>query len=257
MPGEGFEATTRDTSRLGNAWGTIRGQVIRSILNFVVPVSIVERLYDDTTGSLFALTADAPGLLLHRPAVVFLSAAEDWELHALNVFYQVEEDVPGWPARPLNEVTVHLFSPDIPGVIYDPIVVAPTVLFGPQLVTSAFFQQGGVRGQGGHNLLNYPFGLGWMLTRNTHRGMAGNIGPTQGDAPVGSFFLGGGEILTSGWDKKMVNQIKFERPLRVLRGRRLCVQLTGFDAWFAAFAQNLTASILYSHLPNLRDEFRT
>lgn len=160
--GVGFEGTVRDGTHVANAWGTRGGNLFRAILNAVIPVSIVETIFDDASGSVYGLTANAPGIINHRPSVSFVSLTESWELHAINCYFKLVLQPPA-ASQNYNQ-SLSLFTA-LQG--YDPLAVAPSIEFGPQLVTARQFEQGTVRGQGGHNLANYPFGVGWMLMQDT------------------------------------------------------------------------------------------
>jgi len=257
--GPGPEGTSgRDTTGLGNAWGSRGGSLIRSIFNWVVPVTVVERWYDDITGSYLAITGNTAGFFGHRPSVEFFSNVCDWELHAVNIWYPIRATRTG--AEPEQyQITCHMFTA-FSG--YDPIEFNPTILFGPQLITTELFNQGSVRAQGGTNPANNPLGTGWIVSNNTHRtGMFGSaaLAPALNDAGARSYVTAApiGER-PIGWDKKMCNQITFKRPLRMRRNRRLTIQLIGINESFRGTPLTfLTVSALYTELPNPRGAFRT
>lgn len=253
----GFEGSAgRDSTGLGNAWGTHGGSFIRSIFNAVLPVSVVERWYGEIEGSLFGLTAGVGGLVGHRPSVEFFSERVDWELHKINVWYPTQNAIGG--GGPLEyRVVTSLFT--APGN-FNPIAVAPTAEFGPQLVTNTTFTQGAVRGQGGHSLLNNPNGLGYTLSDAVTRvGVRGsftidNVSDVMGRSYVDSTM----NDQPIAWDKHLENQINFDRPLRIKRGRRLTIQLqmeTLTTLYSPGFP--LQVSILYNELPNPRGSYMT
>jgi len=247
----------RDTTGLGNSWGTRGGSLIRSIFNWVVPVTVIERWYDDDTGSLFGLSAGSNGTFEQRPSVEFFSDECDWELHAVNVTYPIRStNTVGDPTD--YQIICHIFTAFAP---YDPIEFNVSGPFGPQLITTELFNQGTVRAMGGTSPSNNPFGTGFIIGNNTHR--VGHFGgsvasPPLGDAGGRSYLSGGGPERPIAWDKKMMNQITFQRPLRVRRNRRLTFQLIGITSAFRGTpVTHISASILYSELPNIRRSFRT
>jgi len=256
--GLGPEATGgRDTTGLGDAWGTRGGSLVRSILNYVVPVTVVERWYGDNSGSLFAQTGNTNGAFEHRPSVEFFSARRDWEIHAANIWYPIRGTAQvGDPTE--YQISTHIFTA-FSG--YDPIEFNATALFGPQLITTQTFNQGTVRGQGGTNPANNPLGTGWLVGNNTHRvgifGGAPSV-PHVSDAAARSYLSGGGPERPIGWDKRLANTITFPRPLRILRNRRITFQLIGATSSFRGTPLTfLTVSILYTELPNPRESYRT
>lgn len=246
----------RDSTGLGNAWGTHGGSFIRSIFNAVLPVSVVERWYGEVEGSLFGLTGAVGHLAGHRPALEFFSDRVDWELHSINVWYPAQA-IPA-PAAPLHyRVVTSLFTS--PGN-FDPIAVAPTAEFGPQLVTNTSFTQGAVRAQGGHNLINSPNGLGYTLCDQVARTAIDGavIIDNVSDQDGRSYAAGGGAQHPIAWARHMENQIWFQRPLRIKRGRRLALQLQMTDSTTNSQPGfPLQASILYNELPNPRGSYST
>lgn len=255
--GLGAEGTSgRDTTGLSNAWGTRGGSLIRSILNYVVPVTVVERWYGDIEGSLFGQSAGTDGLNTQRPAVEFFSASRDWELHAINAWYPIKAIEFG--ANPTEyQVTLHLFTAFAP---YNPIESLPTALTGPQLILNQGFNQGTVRGQGGTNALNAPFGAGWILSNAVHRTrILGSATVSQLSDSFGrSYTDSGNNNRAIAVDKKLQNHTWFHRPIRVLRNRRITIQLIGGnDAFVGTPVTFLTVSILYSELSNPRNSYRT
>lgn len=257
--GTGYEGSSgRDTTGLGNAWGTSGGSFIRSIFNAVIPVTIVERWYGKLDGSLFAQTAGTAGFLGFRPAVEFFSEQRDWELHAINISYPIMADI-GLTAGPSEyRVVTNLFTA-FAG--FNPIEFNPTVLFGPQLITNDTFNQGTVRGQGGVAPIDNPLGFGLVLADVTTRvGVRGTFGavPQKSDSWGRAYVdlaMNDRPIAT---DKKLQNQITFRRPMRILRGRRITVQLGGADNTFSYTpVHSLQVSILYTELANPRGSFST
>jgi len=220
----------------------------------VLPVTVVERWYDDHTGSLFGQTANTAGLDGQRPSVEFFSARRDWELHAVDAWYPIKATP--FLANPTEyQITLHMFTA-FSG--YDPIAFNPTILFGPHLITNQLFNQGTVRGQGGTNPTNNPLGTGYILSNNTHRtGMFGSGTVSQvSDQGGRSYLSGGGTERPIAWAKHI--RFQFQRPLRILRNRRLTLQLIGANTtFFGTPTTFLTASILYSELPNPRESYLT
>ncbi len=257
----GFEyesSSGRDTAGLGNAWGTRGGSLLRGIFNAVIPVTIVERWYGKLDGSLFAQTAGTPGSLGFRPAVEFFSQNRDWELHAINISYPVMADVGLTAGPPEYRIITNLFTA-FAG--FNPIEFNPTVLFGPQLITNDTFNQGTVRGQGGVAPVDNPLGFGLVLADVTTRvGVRGSFGavPQKSDSYGRSYVDGAAVDQPIASDKKLQNQITFRRPMRILRGRRITVQLNGADNTFSYDPlHSLQVSILYTELPNPRGSFST
>ena len=258
MVAGGYEGTAgRDTAGLGNAWGTRGGSFIRSIFNAVIPVTVIERWYGELEGSLFGLSGGTLGNFGLRPAVTFVSEFADWELHAINCWYPVmaTNGVTGGPSD--YRVATNLFTPID---AYDPTQFGPSGPFGPQLVTNANFDQGTVRGFGGTNPINSPNGFGFVLADVVTR--IGAFGTTIEDQISDSwgrgYISGGGVERQLATDKKLVNTVTFRRPMRIKRGRRITVQLTGDDATFQYDpVHTLNVSILYSELPNPRQSYRT
>jgi len=254
----GYEGSAgRDTTGLGNAWGTRGGSFIRSILNAVIPVTVVERWYGELEGSLFGLSAGTVGSFGLRPAVEFFSAFADWELHAINCNYPIMGTVGATGGPTEYRVATTLFTPV---GSFNPTQFSPVGPFGPQLVTNANFDQGTVRGFAGVNPLNNPFGLGWVLADVVTRvgtlgsGIVDNVSDSYGREYVAS----GGQRTAIATDKKLQNHTWFHRPLRIKRGRRITVQLQALDATLQYTPDHsLSVSILYTELPNPRGSFRT
>lgn len=247
----------RDTTGISNSWGTRGGSLIRAILNFVVPVTVIERWYDDDTGSLFALSGTSGAAFEQRPSVEFFSDECDWEMHACNIFYPIRATATvGDPTE--YQIICHIFTAFAP---YDPIEFNLAGPFGPQLITTELFNQGTVRGEGGTSPSNAPFGTGWIVGNNQHR--VGVFGGTAARPPISdsagrSYVSGGGTERPIAWDKKMCNQITFPRPLRIRRNRRITFQLIGLTSAFRGTPVTfITVSILYTELPNIRRSFRT
>lgn len=223
----------------------------------MLPVSVVERWYGEVEGSLFGLSAGVGALIAHRPSLQFFSDRVDWELHAINVWYPAQ--LVAAPGSPLEyRIVTSLFTAP-PN--FNPIAVAPTVEFGPQLVTNTTFTQGAVRGQGGHSLINSPNGLGFTLCDQVSRvgvrgsGTIHNVSDVMGRSYVDS----ASNDQPIAWDKHLENQIWFHRPLRMKRGRRLTIQLQmeTLTTTFVNPGWPLQASILYNELPNPRGSYLT
>ncbi len=253
----GFQSSGgRDTAGIGNAWGTAGGSFIRRIFNAVIPVTVVERWFGELDGSLFGLTGGTGGALGFRPSVELVSEFRDWECHALNIWYPIMATV-GATAGPTDyEIAVSVFTA-IQG--YDPIEFATVGPFGPQLVTNANFDQGTVRGFAGVNPVNNPNGFGWLVAENVTRvGVFGSAIADQVSDSWGREYAAVGGDRSLALDKKLANSIKFPRPLRMKRGRRLTVQLQGDDDTFSYTPlHSLIVSCLYSELPNPRASYLT
>lgn len=257
--GVGYEGSAgRDTGGLSDAWGGVGGgSFIRRIFNAVVPVTIIERWYGELDGSLFGLTTGTAGSAGFRPAVEFFSDSRDWELHGINVSWPVMANIGATAGPSRYRIVCHLFSASGG---YNPIAFNQVGPFGPQLVTNANFDQGTVRSLAGVSPTNSPFGQGYTMADFTMRvGMRGTLTEEQvSDAFADEYIDSGMTDRQIGFDKKMQNAITFRRPLRVKRGRRITVQLFGNDVTFFYLpVHSLFASILYSELPNPRQNYRT
>jgi len=255
----GYESSSgRNTEGLGNAWGTRGGSLVRAIFNAVIPVTVVERWYGKLDGSLFAQTAGTEGALGFRPAVEFFSVSRDWEIHAINISYPVMSAVGMAGDSGDYRIITNLFTA-FAG--FNPIEFNPTVLFGPQLITNDTFNQGTVRGQGGVAPVDNPLGFGLVLADVTTRvGARGTFGavPQKSDSYGRAYIDTAMNDQPIASDKKLQNQITFRRPMRILRGRRITVQLNGADATFSYTPlHSLQVSILYTELPNPRESFST
>lgn len=250
----------RDTTRVGDSWGIPGGNLIRSIFGGVAPVVVVDTIRDDLTGSISGISAGTDGLLGFRPSVQFFSAERDWEIHALNVNFPIMATVGATAGPDWYQIFVSLYTAVLG---FDPIEFATTTLFGPQLVTNETFNQGTVRGQGGVAATNNPLGVGHMLaffsTRVGQQGSdvtAGGAGQV-GDAYGRNYNESGTRIDLSD-DKKLMNTIYFDPPLRVLRNRELTIGLQGFDPTFSYTpVHSLIATLTYTELPNPRESYRT
>lgn len=259
--GVGYESSAgRDTSGLGNAWGTRGGSFIRSILNACIPVSIIERWYGELDGSLFGGTAGTLGGIGFRPAVEYWSDTRDWELHSLQVIYPQMLNTGGTGGPFLYRVNATLYTAHSG---FNPVEFNPTAIFGPQLVTNTNFDQGTVRSQAGLSPINNPFGQGWVMSSVRLRvGLTGaNVEDDISDAPQLDWQTAAGPPITYsayGVDKKLQNSIWFHRPLRIRRGRRITIQLQMLDATsFYNPPHSLVVSALYSELPNPRGSYMT
>lgn len=253
----GYEGSSgRDSSGLGNAWGTRGGSLVRRIFNAVVPVTVVERWYGELDGSQFGLTGGTSGALAFRPAVEFWSDSRDWELHTISCHYPIMWNV-GLTAGPLEYRIVTTLFTAFAG--FNPIEFNPTILFGPQLITNTTFNQGTVRSMGGVSPVNNPLGFGYVLADVVTRvGVFGAFTQPQiSDAWGREYISGGGARTAIAQNKKLVH-FHFQRPLRVKRHRRITVQLQGDDATFSYQPlHSLNVSIIYNELPNPRGSYLT
>jgi len=258
--GVGYEASGgRDTSGIGNSWGTRGGSFIRSIFNAVIPVTIVERWYGELDGSLSGITVGTPGALGFRPSCELFSDSADWELHALNIVYPTMATVGLTAGANWYRIQAHIYTALLG---FDPIEFNPTIVFGPVLITNASVNQGTVRGQAGVAPTNNPLGLGWLVTDTVTRvGANGTATTAQTSDSSGLHYVTAAQPLVVkplGSDKKLMNSIKFPRPLRIKRGRRLTISLHGIDDTFSYQPlHSLVVSALYSELPNPRRSYST
>jgi hypothetical protein len=240
---------------MGAEWGIQRGTLLERIFNAVIPVSIVSRYRGEKEGSLFGLTASHPGNLGLRPAVEFFSLETDWLLHAVNVSFPVMHDVGSTGGDPYYWIGVHLFTPQVNVIHYD--VIGP---WRPQLVTNTVGSQGSVVAESGCSTVNNPNGPGLMLFSGVLRVdlWAANLGQDIDSVFTGFRDSADTQWLQFGFDKKLMPMIRFDPPFRIRRHRVIDVQIVGEDATFFYRPNHaISVGILYSELPNPREQFFT
>ncbi|GAJ03198.1 unnamed protein product, partial [marine sediment metagenome] len=144
---------------------------------------------------------------------------------------------------------------------YNPIQNNQTGPYGPQLTMNTNFDQGTVRGWGGGNVANNPNGFGWLLSDCAHRvGTQGNdIVAQNADSWDRSYKITGtSTYVPISIDKKLSQEIKFPRPLRVLRNREIFIQAEMLPLTTGYLTpMPLEVSILYTEIPNPRESYRT
>lgn len=142
---------------------------------------------------------------------------------------------------------------------FDPVEFNTTPPFGPNLVTNTEFSNGGIRMVGGTNPLNSPFGIGYLMWQGAIR--VGELGARNNEQladHVNDWVLDAvGAIQNFAMDKKMLN-VRFDPPIRMKRGRPLCVQLQGADLTFQYNPNpRLVVSAIVNELPNPIGLFQT
>jgi len=136
---------TKRVLDLFGRWGDSRTN-LRSMMDSVIPVVVVDRFRDDDEGSVFGMSAFAagsPAVAGQLPSVSFGSAVNDWELiQVVCTQIRFNLNLPG-----LNQA--HLFTPIAP---YNPALTpSPVGFFGPGLLPNRNFTFGTLQAIGGYN----------------------------------------------------------------------------------------------------------
>jgi hypothetical protein len=254
--GLGWESLDgRESKTLGAEWGIQRGSLLQRIFNAVIPVSIVSRYRGEKEGSLFGLTASHPGNWGLRPAVEFFSLETDWLLHGINVSFPIMNNVGSTGRGNSYWLGVHLFSPQVNVIPYN--VIGP---WRPQLVTNTVGSQGSVVAESGCSGVNNPNGPGLMLFSGVLMvGVGGSHLGQDADA-INSYWLQPvtDKIFPYGHNKKLMPMIRFDPPFRIRRHRVIDVQIVGEDdTFFYEPYHSISVGILYSELPNPREQYFT
>lgn len=172
-PGMGSEYSSRRFQRFFRRWGALSN--LRSVLNYVQPVTLVDRFRDDDEGSLFAVYFETGSAVNEHPAILFGSNVEtvDLEIVGLQAWYS-------WQAPPLGvfvwNMLCHVFTPLAP---YNPVAnVNPVGVGVPGLMTNERFTRGNSYAIGGHNpaLPAYPGWTGWVCARGARQTNIGDAG---------------------------------------------------------------------------------
>ena len=207
---------TRRTLDLFGRWGDPRSQ-LKSMLDGVLPVAVVDRFRGDDEGSIFGIDAFCTGNNNQFPSISFGSSVNDWELLAIN---QYAIDWAGLGGSKIFQA--HLFTPIFP---YNPaLTLAPVGFFSPGLLLNRAFTFGTVSGLGGTNpALPALFGPSMLGPGST-----GNVGLIR-------WFTNGSRYV-------------FDPPIRVYKDITLTLQWTGT---IGNTPLSMFMSILYRERPKV------
>lgn len=141
---------TKRALDLFGRWGDPRTN-LRSMMDSIIPVIVVDTFRGDEEGSVFGISAFASGGPANQnPSVNFFSADNDWELLQITS-WEVKFDG-GIQTRLIQD---HIFTPIAP---YNPAeTVSPVGFFAPGMLNNRSFTLGSVRALGGYNPVNPPF----------------------------------------------------------------------------------------------------
>jgi hypothetical protein len=222
VPGVDWIPHSRNMLSWARQWGTPFGQNFRSVLNSVIPVSVVDRYRDNEEGSVYGMTVDGPdiGLQARFAACVFSSIDNDVEfhVHSVNWWYGIDSDVASAVAQ---NVGVQMFIPIAP---FNPVVTDTVGLFVPGLITDEQFTFGSVRALAGSSN-SRPAIDGFFLDLGTE--VLSNANPWgTGTGPRSSGWWAqqpNGEV--TGRDRRSQNTRNFDPPIRVRTFESLAFQL--------------------------------
>jgi len=206
---------TKRALDLFGRWGDPRTN-LRSMLDSVLPVQIVDRFRDDDEGSLYGLTAFVSNAFPGQfPSVSFGSAVNDWELLC------IAEITPVFSTGALLGSGFHIFTPIEP---YNPAVnLSPVGFFRAGLLTNRAFTFGTVSGIGGYNPV-----------------LPAIFGAQCG----GKFQMGNGSGIFFSWQ----DYGHLDSPIRVYRDVTLTVQFLGP---LAPGTTGFTCGIIYRERPKV------
>jgi len=138
-----WRSVTKNTLDFFGRWGDSRTN-LKSVMDTVIPVAIVDRFRDDDEGSVFGVSAFCTaGPANEFPSVSFGSAVNDWEL------LQITSWEVRFATRINRLIQDHIFTPIDP---YNPAAtISPVGTFAPGLINNRNFTLGTVRGIGGYN----------------------------------------------------------------------------------------------------------
>lgn len=207
---------TKRALDLFGRWGDPRTN-LRSMLDSVIPVAVVDRFRDDDEGSIFGIQAFASGVVGQFPSVSFGSSTNDWEL--VQIFnYATEYTVAVNPRLTAQ----HMFTPIAP---YNPALTpSPAGFFRTGLLTNRAFTFGTVTAIGGYNPVLPPiFGPEWA-------------GPfvTNSSAGFRNFIFDPAEGMLA-------------TPIRIYRDTTFTIQWTGSIVG----GVNMFVSIIYRERPKV------
>jgi len=137
-----WRSITKNTLDFFGRWGDGRTN-LRSMMDSVIPVAVVDRFRDDDEGSVFGTSAFASGGPAGEfPSVSFGSDVNDWEL--LQII--------GWEMTFSTSIVRVMQAQVFTPFNYNPaLTVAPVGTFAPGLINNRAFTFGSVRGVGGYN----------------------------------------------------------------------------------------------------------
>jgi len=135
---------TRRTLDLFGRWGDPRTN-LRSMLDGILPVAVVDDFRDDDRGSIFGINAFSNGTANEFPAVSFGSTVNDWELLAITALWVEWNGLVGGG----KNFEFHVFTPINP---YNPVATLnPAGFFPSGLLTNRAFTFGTVVALAGSN----------------------------------------------------------------------------------------------------------
>lgn len=207
---------TKRVLDLFGRWGDSRTN-LRSMMDGIIPVVVVDRFRDDDEGSVFGLSAFASaGPAGELPSVSFGSAVNDWELIQI-VTTQIR-----FSTNTARLIQTHLFTPVAP---YNPALTpSPVGFFGPGLIPNRNFTFGTVVAIGGYNPVPPTFtGLNLIAPRAS--------GAFTRTSPIVDL------------------RYQFSTPIRIYRDVTLTIQWIGTVAG-GEFA-DMDVSILYRERPKV------
>jgi len=252
------QTSGRETSSFGASWGIPGAGLLRSLFNTVVPVAIVQRWRDEKSGSLYGLSGGTLGAFGHRPAVEIFSTESDWELNYLTVGFPMMEDQGVTGHSAWYDYAVNLFTGRAG---YNPVEFNGVGPFGPNLITNAQFSAGSIRMQSGTNPINSPFGIGYLISQGALRvGTFSSIlaGEQVADSFSTNWFNTAGANQQFIGVHKQMWHVHFDPPIRMKRGRTLCVQCQSTDLPFQFNPLwRMFVSALVNELPNPIGQFQT
>lgn len=214
----GWRTVTKRTQDLFGRWGESR-TALRSMLDGIIPVAVVDRYRDDDEGTIRGINAFTLGTVFEFPSITFGSSVNDWELLQVSA---LSVDLAGQPAP--NFIGVHMFTPIDP---YNPATtITPVGFFNSGLLTDRSFTFGTIQGIGGTNPL-LPALIGPEIVSPARQVVASTLVPLSGQIMQGPFV----------------------EPVRVYRDVSLTFQWIGSIK--AGFAVALFISILARERPKV------
>ena len=149
VSGLGIEQSTRRYQGFFGRWGAKAN--LRGVLNYVLPVAVVDRFQGIEEGSYRAITAITDGALNEYPACFFggisgVTTRDDVELEIVQIRVALGVDAltpPGY------NLVAHMFTPIAP---YNPVTnLNPVGTFLPGMMLDPAFTRGSMIGFGGSN----------------------------------------------------------------------------------------------------------
>lgn len=206
------------TLDLFGRWGDSRTQ-LRSMMDGILPVAVVDRFRNDDEGSVYGINAFAFSVANEFPSVSFGSAVNDWELLQVNGLAPNYNGAGGARVK-----TFHIFTPVDP---YNPATtINPVGFFVPGLITNQAFTLGTVRGIGGSN-----------------PALPTVLGPGFG-GPLNVITAITWSVQVADWGEGMLRY-----PIRVYRDTTLTIQYSGTLP--AGIPVDMALSIMYRERPKV------